>query len=122
MGRDVATSSPVISVSETMARKYTAEESLEYLIRSSDEENASSDEPVDDTSGEEDYVEIEPDLDSEEEDLNEEQPVTFTSRNEEVQWSSFPPAHISQGRARAEEVLRQTPGPTRYACSRLEDI
>lgn len=121
MGLDVATLSPVISVCK-IAQRYTPEETLEYLLRLSDEEeNAAPDEAVDDTSEEEDCTEFEPDLESEEEDLDEEAPVTFTSRNREILWSSSPPPQ-TQGRARAEEVLRQTPGPTRYACARVEYI
>ncbi|XDV21830.1 hypothetical protein PO909_026850 [Leuciscus waleckii] len=96
-----------------MAQKYTAEETLEYLLRSSDEEeNAASDEAVDDPSEEEDSTEVEPDLESEEEDLDEEGPVTVTSRNGEILWSSSPLPQ-TLGRARAEEVLRKTPRPTR---------
>lgn len=91
MGLDVATLSPVISVCK-IAQRYTPEETLEYLLRLSDEEeNAAPDEAVDDTSEEEDCTEFEPDLESEEEDLDEEAPVTFTSRNREILWSSSPP-------------------------------
>lgn len=39
----------------------------------------------------------------------------------EILWSSIPPPQ-TQGTARAEEVRRHTPGPTRYACVRAEDI
>ncbi len=105
-----------------MARKYSAEETLEYLLRSSEEEeNDAPDEAVDDISEEEDCTEAEPDLESEEENSNEEGPVTYTSRNGEILWCSSPPPQ-TQGRARAEEVLRNTPGPTRYACTRVEGI
>lgn len=105
-----------------MARRYSAEETLEYLLRSSEEEeNDAPDEAVDDISEEEDCTEAEPDLESEEENSNEEGPVTYTSRNGEILWCSSPPPQ-TQGRARAEEVLRNTPGPTRYACTRVEDI
>ncbi len=65
-----------------MARRYSAEETLEYLLRSSEEEeNDAPDEAVDDISEEEDCTEAEPDLESEEENSNEEGPVTYTSRN-----------------------------------------
>ncbi|KAI2647909.1 PiggyBac transposable element-derived protein 4 [Labeo rohita] len=102
-----------------MTRRYSAEETLEYLLRSSDEDNdAPDDEAVDDTSEEEDCTEAEPDLES---DSDEEGPVTYRSKNSKILWSPSPPPQ-TQGRARAEEVLRNTPGPTRYACARVEDI
>ncbi len=87
-----------------MARWYSAEETLEYLLRSSEEEeNDAPDEAVDDISEEEDCTEAEPDLESEEENSNEEGPVTYTSRNGEILWCSSPPPQ-TQGRARAEDI------------------
>lgn len=79
------------------------------------------DDPVDDTSEEEDFTETDPDFKSKEEDSDEEGPATYTSRNGEILWSSSPPLQ-TQGRARAEQVLRRTPGPTRYACAQVKDI
>lgn len=62
-----------------MAQRYTAVETLEFLLRTSEEEdNAASDEIEGDTSEEEDLTEAEPHMDSEEEDTEEEGPVTYT--------------------------------------------
>lgn len=105
-----------------MAQRYTAVETLEFLLRTSEEEdNAASDEIEGDTSEEEDLTEAEPHMDSEEEDTEEEGPVTYTSKNGEILWQSSPPLQ-KQGRARAEEIRRNTAGPTRYTCTRVEDI
>lgn len=103
-------------------RRFTAQETLEYLLQSSEEEeNAVPKNPADDTSEEEDFTEAAPDFESEEEESDEEGLVTYTSRNGEILWSSSPPLQ-TQERARAQKVPRHTPGPTRYACVRVKDI
>ncbi|KAK2907368.1 hypothetical protein Q8A67_006353 [Cirrhinus molitorella] len=57
------------------AERFTAQETLEYLLQSSEEEeNAAPDDPVDDTSEEEDFTEADTDFESEEEDSDEEGP------------------------------------------------
>ncbi|XP_056102977.1 piggyBac transposable element-derived protein 4-like [Rhinichthys klamathensis goyatoka] len=81
-------------------------------------------------SGTEDDLEVDPDFQviedhqPSEDDSEEEGPrcdPSFTSKNGEIIWSSSPPLQ-TPGRARAEEIIRRTPGPTRYAISRAEDI
>ncbi|XDV16626.1 hypothetical protein PO909_016257 [Leuciscus waleckii] len=62
------------------------------------------------------------DEDSEEEGGPErEGPETYRSKNGEILWSSIPPPQ-TQGRARAEEIRRNSPGPSRCACVRAEYI
>ncbi|XP_067234874.1 piggyBac transposable element-derived protein 4-like [Chanodichthys erythropterus] len=110
-----------------MARRYTAQETLDYLLHSS--ENEESREPDDTSDAEEDCTEADPhfeiteeqnsDEDSEEE--SPEEDPNFLSKNGEILWS-LSPSPQTPGRARAEEIIRKTPGPTRYACSRAEDI
>lgn len=109
-----------------MARRYTAQETLEYLLQASDNEEFSI---PDDTSDIEEDLEAEPDFQMtedqpSEEDSGEEGPEgdpSFLSKNGEILWSSSPPPQ-TPGRARGEEIMRKTPGPTRYAISRAEDI
>lgn len=110
-----------------MSRRYTAQEALEHLLQSS--ENEESSEPDDPSDAEEDFTEADPifeiteeqhSYEDSEEECHEEDP-NFLSKNGEILWSSSPPPQ-TPGRARAEEIIRKTPGPTRYACSRAEDI
>lgn len=62
-----------------MAQIFTAQETLKYLLQSSeDEENAALDDSVDDTTEGEDFTEADPDLKSKEEDSDEEGPATYT--------------------------------------------
>lgn len=46
--------------------------------------------------------------------------VTFQSKNGTLSWHSSPPER--RGRLSAENVIKMTPGPTRYAISRVDDI
>lgn len=46
--------------------------------------------------------------------------VTFRSKNGNLSWSSSPPER--RGRLSAENVIRMTPGPTRYAISQVDGI
>ena len=46
--------------------------------------------------------------------------VTFQSKDGNLLWYSSP--QDRGGRARGENIIRMTPGPTRYATSRVDDI
>ncbi|XDV25949.1 hypothetical protein PO909_029773 [Leuciscus waleckii] len=112
-----------------MSKRYTAEETLQFLLQASDNEAFSE---AGDSSGTEDASEVDPDfqvtedqpLDDSEDDSEEEghqgEP-SFQSKNGEIIWSSSPPLQTA-GRARAEEIITKTPGPTRYAIARSEDV
>lgn len=114
-----------------MSRRYTAQETLQFLLQASDNEAFSE---ADDTSGTEDALEVDPDFQVTEDQASEDEPSeddseeegpqgdpSFQSKNGEIIWSSSPPLQ-TPGRARAEEIIRKRPGPTRYAISRAEDI
>lgn len=55
-----------------------------------------------------------------EEPQGEEPEVTFQSKNGNLLWYSSPQER--GGRVREENIVRMTPGPTRYAISRVDDI
>ena len=57
---------------------------------------------------------------SDEEDGHAEATVTFKSKNGNSSWSSSSPEN--QGRLSAENVIRMTPGPTKYAVSWIDYI
>ena len=50
----------------------------------------------------------------------EEPEVTFQSKNGNLLWHSSP--RERGGRVRGENIVRMTPGPTRYAVSRVDEI
>ena len=76
------------------------------------EEEPEEEEPEEDTPGEEEPEEEEP---------GEEAPeVTFQSKDGNLLWYSF--TQERGGRARVENIVRMTPGPTRYATSGVDDI
>ncbi|KAL1276358.1 hypothetical protein QQF64_035981 [Cirrhinus molitorella] len=110
-----------------MQRRYTAQEALEHLLQSS--ENEENSEPDDPSDAEEDFTEDNPDFEITEEQYSDEdseeecpeEDPDFLSKNGEILWRSSPPPQ-TPGRVRAEEIIRKTPGPRRYACSRAEDI
>lgn len=116
-GINIATLSPAHSSFSTMAKRYTAQETLAYLLHSSDEEEGT--EPDEQVSEEEDFTEADPNFTEDSEER--EDPETYLSKNGEILWTSIPHTR-TQRRARAEEVRRNAPGPTRYACVRAEDI
>lgn len=101
--------------------RYTAQETLAYLLHSSDEEEGT--EPDEQVSEEEDFTEADSNFteDSEEDSEEREGPETYLSKNGEILWTSTPHTR-TQRRARAEEVRRNAPGLTRYAWVRAEDI
>jgi len=112
----------------SMAKRYTLLETLDCVLDSSETEDALEDsepedsepedcDPTEENTGleEDEYQESEEDC--EEGDADQ----TFTSKNGQITWSTTPPSQ-GPGRASAARVTKLTPGPTRYACSRVEDI
>ncbi|XP_053351170.1 piggyBac transposable element-derived protein 4-like [Clarias gariepinus] len=121
------------------SRRFTAEEVLSEIFNwDSDEEEEISE--TEDCSEPEDNVIDDPDFqfshdeeDSEEESAaiskSEENQVlqqssstegTWTSRDGIIKWSTSP--HLSQGRLSSSNVIKMTPGPTRFAITRADDI
>lgn len=105
-----------------MAKRYSAQETLDYLLQSSDEEGTVSEEE-DLTEADPNYMDEDEEAEEESEEDSEERegPETFLLKNREILWTSIPPPQ-TQGRAGAEEVRKIAPGPTRYAIVRAEDI
>ncbi|KAJ8403326.1 hypothetical protein AAFF_G00350980 [Aldrovandia affinis] len=57
--------------------------------------------------------------DEEEEELDDDEEL-FISKDKKMSWSSIP--YETHGKAQAENIIRMTPGPTRFAISRVQDI
>lgn len=112
-----------------MAKRYSLEETLDFILDQSDSEegpeNTEQDNPEEDfTTDTEDETEFEEDChQSEEEDCEEEGHVDeiYLSKNGNITWNTTPPPQ-RPGRASAARIMKLTPGPTRYACSHVEDI
>ncbi|XP_067248688.1 piggyBac transposable element-derived protein 4-like [Chanodichthys erythropterus] len=106
-----------------MAKRYTLHETVEFLLDSSENENLEDSEPEDsepedcNPPEEEDEDNQESEDDFEEADADQ----TLISKNGQITWSTIPPPQ-RPGRSPAAQVIKLTPGPTRYACSRVEDI
>ncbi|XP_067253523.1 piggyBac transposable element-derived protein 4-like [Chanodichthys erythropterus] len=96
-----------------------------------EEEDESEEELFDQESETEDDTEFDPDYhstDGEEEEEEEEEKVppeveaAYQSKNGNIMWTSTIPSE-RQGRTPAHQnVIKMTPGPTRFACSNAEDI
>ncbi|KAJ3615045.1 hypothetical protein NHX12_018613, partial [Muraenolepis orangiensis] len=86
------------------------------------EEAPEEEAPEEDTPGEEAPEEEAPEEDTPGEEAPEEEApeVTFQSKDGNLLWYSS--TQDRGGRARVENIARMTPGPTRYATSRVDDI
>ncbi len=110
-----------------MAKRYTLLETLDYVLDSSEtesclEESEAEDSETEDCNPPEDNTGLEEEYQASEEDCEEaDEGQTFSSKNGQITWSTTPPPQ-GPGRASAARVTKLTPGPTRYACSRVEDI
>ncbi|XP_037550296.1 piggyBac transposable element-derived protein 4-like [Nematolebias whitei] len=107
-----------------MKRRFTVQEALDHILAENDAEDTPSvtDEPV---SEEDDAIEYESEYtDSSDEEGTgaEAAPVTETykSKKGNITWSAIPP--VSHGREAAENVMKMTPGITRFALTRVSDI
>ena len=116
-----------------MARRYTTSKAIDYICdhhtgeEERGQETDSEDGLEEEVSQDEDDTEYNPDQElsdraefSDEEDGHAKADVTFRSKNGNLFWSSSPPEN--QGRLSAENVIRMTPGPTKYAVSRFDDV
>ncbi|CAM4571666.1 unnamed protein product [Leuciscus chuanchicus] len=111
-----------------MSKRFSAAETLDILLESSGEEGGLPDcglESSGDQGSETDsQTEFDQDCeDTDGEDSEEEDPgvLTYASKNGEIVWTAAGPTQ-TPGRAPAEHVMKMTPGPTRYACSRVDNI
>nr|XP_054600172.1 piggyBac transposable element-derived protein 4-like [Nothobranchius furzeri] len=119
------------------SRRLTAEEALSQLFNwdSNDEEDVSE---TEDFSEAEDNVTDDPDYQFSDEDSKEESSViasssenqgmqqssstegAWTSKDGKIKWSTSP--HRSRGRLSSANVIKMTPGPTRFAVTRVDNI
>ncbi|XP_029697657.1 piggyBac transposable element-derived protein 4-like [Takifugu rubripes] len=107
----------------TMSARYNAEEALELIFTDVQQDSSDSEEEVEDLSEEEDGEEYNPEHDessSEEEENPEAEREAFLSKNGKIIWSST--EYDQHGRHAEENVIKMTPGPTRYAVSHARDI
>ncbi|CAM4569943.1 unnamed protein product [Leuciscus chuanchicus] len=107
-----------------MAKSYTLLETLDYLLDSSETESCLEDTEADDSEPEdcnppEENTGLEEESDEEYEEADADQ--TFESKNGKISWTASPPPQ-GPGRASSSRVIKLTPGPTRFAISRVDDI
>ena len=106
-----------------MSVRYTVEEALELIFSDVQQDNSDSKEEVEDVWEEEDEEEYNPEHDessSEEEENLEAERETILSKNGKITWSSA--EYDQHGRHAEQNVMKMTPGPTRYAVSHACDI
>ncbi|XP_056155945.1 piggyBac transposable element-derived protein 4-like [Lampris incognitus] len=108
-------------------RFFTAREALDHIFEEGDQALGERDqaEIEEDVSEDKDDVEYVPEHDEDTSDeevgLDErEQQEVFMSRNGKMAWSKIP--YETKGRAQAQNIIRMTPGPTRFAVSYVQDI
>lgn len=101
-----------------MSGRYSAEQALELIFSDFQQEDLEDEEISEEEDGEE-YNAQHDESSSDEETLQPEQ-ETFSSKNGKIIWSSSP--YNNPGRMAAQNVMKMTPGPTRYAVSHVEDI
>lgn len=108
-----------------MSKRFSAAETLDILLESSGEKgDLPYESPCDQGSETDDQTEVYQDYeDTDGEDSEVEDPgeVTYASKNGEIIWNATSPTQ-TPGRAPAEQVMKMTPGPTRFACSRVDNI
>ncbi|XP_047241326.1 piggyBac transposable element-derived protein 4-like [Girardinichthys multiradiatus] len=100
--------------------RYTAEDAVELIFSDVQQDNSDSEEEVEDVSEEEDEEEYNPEPDessSKEEENPKAERETFLSKNGKITWSS-----AAYGRHAEQNIIKMTPGPTRYAVSHAHDI
>ncbi|XP_028260881.1 piggyBac transposable element-derived protein 4-like [Parambassis ranga] len=104
-----------------MSARYNVQKALELIFSDVQQDNSDSEEEV--VSEEEDGEEYNPEHDessSEEEENAEAERETFLSKNSKITW--FSEAYDQHGREAEQNVIKMTPGPTRYAVSHAHDI
>ncbi|XP_049323545.1 piggyBac transposable element-derived protein 4-like [Astyanax mexicanus] len=108
-----------------MSKRYSVHEVLDHIFgNDGDLEEREGSEAEEDVSEEEDDVQYDPEQDQtsdeEDPDVTDAQGEVFKSKKGDISWLSSPPQ--TQARAPMENILRMTPGPTRYAVSHAQDI
>ncbi|GLD62735.1 piggyBac transposable element-derived protein 4-like protein [Lates japonicus] len=108
-----------------MSKRYTVYEALDHIFgHDSDPEDREESEAEEDVSEDEDEVQYDPEQDhtsdEEDPDVTDAEREVFKSRKGDVSWSSSP--LDTQCREPRENILKMTPGPTRYAVSHAQDI
>ena len=132
-------------MSRRLIRRFSVREALDLFFQTDEEgievepeieEDVSEIEDNTDPDFDPDHCETEQSTDGKEEEPEEEEPredtpeedtpgedtpeVTFQSKDGNLLWYSF--TQERGGRARVENIVRMTPGPTRYATSCVDDI
>ena len=98
---------------------YSVEQALEQIFENVQEDNSDSEEE-EEVSEEEDGEEYNPEHDASSSDEEEMPQETFLSKNGKIAWSSA--SFDQHGRMAEQNVMKMTPGPTRYAVSHVHDI
>uniref|UniRef100_A0AAY4CC11 C2 domain-containing protein n=1 Tax=Denticeps clupeoides TaxID=299321 RepID=A0AAY4CC11_9TELE len=107
-----------------MSKRYTVHEALDHIFgNDGDPEDRGQSEAEEDVSVDEDDVQYDPEQDQtsneEDPDVTDDQKEVFKSRKGDISWLSSPLQ--TQSRAPTENILRMTPGPTRYVVSHAQD-
>ncbi|XP_068435159.1 piggyBac transposable element-derived protein 4-like [Clinocottus analis] len=108
-----------------MTRRFSETQGLDHIFGGNEDEDMEQQSDTDEqVSEEEDNVEHHPedtDMSDEEGTAGEAAPAErFKSKNGKICWSSVP--HVVQDRAAAANVIKMTPGITRFAVTRVSDI
>lgn len=108
-------------------RRYSARECLDYVMSGQDAHGDMEEPEIEeDVSEDEDGEEYDPEQDKESSDGEEEELLDgidreiFLSKDKKIAWSSVP--YDAHGRARADNIIKKTPGPTLFAKARVSDI
>lgn len=100
-----------------MSRRFTVQQVLDEIFSGAQEEQEDED-----VSEEEDGEEYNPEDDASSDEEEAEIPQeTFLSKNSKIAWSSSN-SDSNQGRTAAPNIIRMTPGPTRYSAAHVQDI
>ncbi|XP_041864774.1 piggyBac transposable element-derived protein 4-like [Melanotaenia boesemani] len=109
-----------------MSKRFTVDEVIDYIFsHQSNIEDIELSETEEDVSEEEDNLQYDPE--QEDESVGEEDPAVsdaesevFKSKRGDMAWSSSP--YDTHSRAPTENIIKRTPGPTRFAVSHAHDI
>ncbi|KAL7849238.1 hypothetical protein SRHO_G00208610 [Serrasalmus rhombeus] len=103
-----------------MNRCLSAQQVLDEIFSGAVEEQEDED-VSEEEDGEECNPEDEASSDEEEEEIPQADRETFLSKNGKIAWSSSN-SDSNQGRTAASNIIRMTPGPTRYSAAHVQDI
>ncbi|XP_051915601.1 piggyBac transposable element-derived protein 4-like [Hippocampus zosterae] len=105
-------------------RHYTVREILDHILEEGEALEEMDQAEIEEDVSEDDFVEYDPHPDEDTSDPDEEVGLNepeqgFVSKNGQV-WSSIP--YENEGRATSANIIKMTPGPTRFAKSHIQDI